>query len=320
VSRPKAIPRFICVSYIWGSGRAPNSLHDTSVMSDQTLPALVAAIENSNCSAFWIDAFCIPLAQPQRRATLESMGFIYSQASQVIVSLSEPSFAAVEQMVRSDIVDENALRILDQDEWVRSVWTYQEVVNSQRLHFVTGGVAGAVVDGTHFLNCVGYSLDRYQKTHACNSFGIRQKFPGLDALEDLIADWLISNFTKRSAFQVMSNLDRRHTAEPQNYFYSMIGAVSQTPSARTPSPSVTELSETFMRICEEKNDYSFLYSTAARDERLGRRWRPVPGPLHALLPWHSWGEAQPGHYDSQGFWLDTMLRFDIATTMNESAK
>jgi hypothetical protein len=118
----------------------------------------------------------------------------------------------------------------------------------------------------------------------------------------------------------MSNLDRRYTAEPQNYFYSMIGAVSQAPSARTSSPSFTELSETFMRICEEKNDYSFLYSTAARDERLGRRWRPVPGPLHSLLPWHSWGEAQPGHYDPQGFWLDNMLRYDIATTINEPSK
>jgi len=320
VSRPENIPQYICVSYIWGSGRVPNPLYETSVMSDQTLPALVAAMGNSNCSSFWIDAFCIPLAQPQRRATLESMGFIYSQASQVVVSLSETSFAAVKQMVRSDRVDENALNSLDQDEWVRSVWTYQEVVNSKRLSFVTGNVAGAIVDGSHFLNCVGYSLDRYKKSHACNPFDIRRKFAGLDALEDLIEDWHISSYTKRSAFQVMSNLDRRYTAEPQNYFYSMIGAISQTPSARTSSPSITELSETFMRICEEKSDYSFLYSTAARDERLGRRWRPIPGHLHSLLPWGSWGESQPGHYDSQGFWLDNMLRFEMATTMNELSK
>jgi hypothetical protein len=165
VSRPEKLPPYICVSYVWGSGRAPNPLHEASVMSDQTIPALVAAMENSDCSSFWIDAFCIPPAQPQRRSTLESMGFIYSQASRVVVSLSETSYAAVEQMTRSDRVDEKALDSLDQDEWVRSVWTYQEVVNSKRLSFVTGGVADAIVDGSHFLDCVGYSLDRYKKTH-----------------------------------------------------------------------------------------------------------------------------------------------------------
>lgn len=320
VSRLDTLPEFVCVSYVWGSGRTANPLYNTSVMSDQTLPALVAAMENSNCSAFWIDALCIPLAGPQRGATLESMGFIYSQASQVIVSLSRATFAIVEKISQSDRMDETALRILDQDEWVRSVWTYQEVVNSQKLSFVSGGIADAIVNGSHFLNCLGFSLTLYKNTHACDSFDIRQRFPGLDALEDLIADWLISDYTHRSAFQVISNLDRRYSAEPKNYFYSMIGAISKTPSARPSSPSITELSETFMKICEDKNDYSFLYSTAARDKRLGRRWCPVPGLLHSLLPWHSWGEAQPGHYDSQGFWLDNMVKFDIASTTSKLSK
>jgi hypothetical protein len=88
--------------------------------------------------------------------------------------------------------------------------------------------------------------------------------PGLDALEDLIADWLISDYTRRSAFQVMSNLDRRYTSEPPNYFYSMIGAILQSTSTRRPSTTIAELSETLMIVCEEKNDFSFLYSTAAR--------------------------------------------------------
>jgi hypothetical protein len=225
-------------------------------------------------------------------------------------------------MSQSDRVDETALRILDQDEWVRSVWTYQEVVNSQRLSFVSGGIADAIVDGSSFLNCLGFSLKLYKDTHACDSFDIRQRFPGLDALDDLIADWLISDYTQRSAFQVISNLDRRYSAEPKNYFYSMIGAISKTPSARPSSPSITELSNTFMEICKEKNDYSFLYTTAARDTRPGRRWCPVPGLLHSLLPWHSWGEAQPGRYDSQSqeFWLDNMVKFDIASTIDKLSK
>lgn len=53
---------------------------------------------------------------------------------------------------------------------------------------------------------------------------IREIFPRLDALEDLIAD-------SGSAFRVMSNIDRRDCAIdcPENRLYAMICAISQSP-------------------------------------------------------------------------------------------
>lgn len=66
-------------------------------MSDRTLPVLAAVIRNSpDMIAFWIDTLCVPAEQPQRNATLRSMGFIYNLAADVFIALSEPTLIVID--------------------------------------------------------------------------------------------------------------------------------------------------------------------------------------------------------------------------------
>lgn len=321
ISDESTIPEFICISYLWGLGRSPNSFDEGRLMSDQTLPALAAVIRNSSASAFWIDVFCVPAEQPQRGATLESMGFIYNLAYAVFVALSSPAFAILDQMNRSDQVSSEQLQTLEQDEWISSVWTYQEMINSKRLSFVSSQPGAAVVDVSMFFNRLGYSLTLLKREMGITTFEICRRFPRLDALEELLADYQMANYCEVSALQALSNLDRRLTGEPKNYFYSLLGVFSKLPVWGDESSTMAELSEKFMVICEQKNDYSFIYSSTPRDERAGRGWRPRPGSVHAVLAWHhSQQGPQRGHQTPEGLWLEAMMAFDSSEHLSKTAK
>ncbi|KAI9703944.1 MAG: hypothetical protein M1820_005726 [Bogoriella megaspora] len=310
---------YICVSYIWGPDRTSSPLKmGPQNISTNTLPALSAAMQNTSDKAFWIDAFSVPTVQPAKAATLESMGFIYSQAKEVRAVLSESSFLAVKQLSTGDSLDCEALITVEADKWIQSVWTYQEVVNSQRLAFLCSAAPRSIVDGSHFLNGIGYSISRYKKKYDIDSFTFRASFPSLDALEDLIADWMIAGYQERSALAVMSNMDRRKWNEERNYYYSMIGAITSKPSGRLDGGQ-QHLAETLMGICESKGDFSFVYSSSPRSTEPTKRWRPQIGLLPSILPWHSWGESQPGHFDESGFlWLDQMLVYQKSPPSEEA--
>ena len=312
-------PQYVCVSYIWGSERVPNSLTvGPQQLSSNTLPALQAALSSSDASAFWIDAFCIPTLQPARRRTLQSMGYIYSQAHEVQVVLSPASFAAVRKLQSGDRLDEKELSVLEQDRWISSVWTYQEVINSHRLSFVCLILPGISVDAENFLNRLGYTLELYKKSTGLDSVDVAEHFPHLDSMQDLIADWLVSEYTRSSALAIMSNMDRRVWTDDDSYFFAMIGAVSAAPFERS-NRSTVHLSETFMNICDAKGDYSYIFSSAPRAEAPSPPWRPKPGLLPSALRWHCWGEAQRGHHDQQAFfWLDDVVPLSPAPLLPTS--
>jgi hypothetical protein len=63
-----------------------------------------------------------------------------------------------------------------------------------------------------------------------------------------------------------------------------------------------------MRLCEEKGDFSFIYSDAPRDNAPGRSWRPRAGPIPAVQPWHTFGEGQVGRLHPDHVRLDNMCR------------
>lgn len=126
------------------------------------------------------------------------------------------------------------------------------------------------------MNFVGYScsLVHYQKAHGISGFDVRESLPHLDALVDLIEDWLAAGF-QRSAFQeVMWNLDQR--------FCTITDEI--IPIEQAPAISVESLAETVMKICELENDLSFVFSILKRDQRVGKEWRPSPGVIHSILP------------------------------------
>ena len=134
-----------------------------------------------------------------------------------------------------------------------------------------------------FLNDVGNALEKYKKLHCCNSFTLRTLHPRLDSLEDTIADWLTADFAKRSAYQAMSCMDRRTSERKEDYFNALIGAITAEP-LRDPSATALHPAEYFMRLCEEKGDFSFIYSSAPRSNAPGRSWRPLAGPIPAIQP------------------------------------
>jgi len=183
---------------------------------------------------------------------------------------------------------------LEQDMWVRSVWTYQEVVNNDELRFVGEDSRGVVLDGEQFLNALGYYMITYRKHIGITGMQLRRLYPNLDAFEDLVVDWRLSGYGDRSALEILSNMDRRTYDDPRNFFYSMIGAVTHIPSKRTSNPTIESLAESFMEACEEKGDYSYIFTGVPRDDRPGCRWRPRPQMLRSIISWHSVGDKLEG--------------------------
>jgi hypothetical protein len=322
ISSPSDIPQYICISFVWGSGRTSNPIHPTVEMSDHTLPAITAAIRNHDpdhsASMIWIDAFCMPIEPLARRATLESMEFIYSRATQVVVVLSNEAFAAIEEMSQLDTAKISSsaadiLDVLENDAWMRSVWTYQEVVNSQNLLFTGHGMFGKFIRGQSFLNCFGHYLHTWKGANGYNSFDFREKYPFLDAFEYVVLDWRRAGYQERSALQVMSQMDKRCTAEPSNIFYAMMGAITSKPAWGRSNLSVESIAESFMELCEAKGDYSFIYASTERNKRSG--WRPAPVILHSTLPWHCLGAGQRGEKDPRGIRLKDIVILEKSTSV-----
>ena len=222
---------------------------------------------------------------------MQNMGAIYGNASQVVVVLSKSSSVLLEQFHRSRRIDTATLLVLENDDWITRAWTYQEIVNSKSIHFIAEEGSEASVSGEELLNGVGQAIADYKKLKGFDSFKLRTLHPRLDSLEDVIADWKIADYLERTAYQVMSAMDRRVSEREDDQFYAMVGAITATPlydqDGRSAYPA-----EYFMQICESKGDYSFIYSTAPESEISGKCWRPVISPIHAIFPWHTSGKGQ----------------------------
>jgi hypothetical protein len=296
-----ADPDFACISYSWGDGREPSPLKPGFSVSDRTVPVLETFIRHRpTCRRIWVDAFCVPHEPRERAATLESMGYIYSRAREVVIVLSAAALPALAHMAGHDRVREEHLAVLENEEWVSRAWTYQEAANSRRLHITCERAQNTLIDGVHFLSAVGYTLSRMDGSHVSKA----RRFPRLDTFEDLIADYFMADYEQRSALAIMANMDRRTQRDAADHFYAMIGAIS---TERASAAGSADACEAFMAVCERKGDYSFIYSGAPREDAPGRRWRPRSGDVPALLSRVCWGASQPGEADARGLRLDGMV-------------
>ena len=301
------VPEYTCISYSWGHRRTPNPLADGLTMSGRAIPAVETVIKALRPQAIWIDALCVPPREPERTACLRSMGAIYGSASQVAAVLSKSSSSVLKQIKSTGSLDPPTLLALEQDEWVSRAWTYQEMVNSRSFSFIAEACSDHVVSGDQFLNVVGAAISAYKKANGIDSFVLRTLHPRLDSLEDVIADWVTAAYLERTAYQVMSAMDRRSSEHPEDHFNAMIGAITGDAAEVDDGPSVHP-AEYFMRVCEAKSDYSFIYSAAPRSDIPGKCWRPVAGLIPAVLPWHSHGDGQPGHAHPTHLTLEGMCR------------
>ena len=306
VPSPDEAPEYTCISYSWGEGRTAHPFDDRHSMSDKALPALEATIHALRPPAIWLDALCVPSEGPERSACLRSMGKIYGSASQVAAVLSQSCLVVLEQIHATGRIEPESLLVLENDDWVTRAWTYQELANSRKTLFIAQGGSPVSVDSERFFDEFGFALSAYKKTHGLDALKMRALHPRLDSLEEALADWMIGAPLERSAYQIMSAMDARFSEQKEDYFNAAIGAITAAPLDGPQDPALHP-AEHFMRVCEAKRDFSFIYCVAPRSQVPGRCWRPLAGSMAAILPWHSWG-SQPGSLHPTYLHIDNMCR------------
>jgi hypothetical protein len=166
--------------------------------------------------------------------------------------------------------------------------------------------------------------------------GVLETFPNISILEEALGDMILSPYLEQTALGVFSNIALRHfdAKFPENRLLACLGALTKEVSWGPPSTTLEELAEKLMKVCEDRNDYSFIYTTDERSDEPGLRWRPKPvqsgskGPAYLVpvINWHSSipvseaiGMTQNGYKDSSGFWLENMVRLRLAGNMDENA-
>lgn len=330
-------PPYTCISYSWGRGRTKNPLNYDQLISDRTIPAIEAAIKVSqsqknwtnvqfsfSCDtqkeeagqvaalkasqAFWIDALCVPPQESDKAACLRSLGVIYSSAWQVFVILSESCSSVVHQIRDTGHLDLAALFILDSDDWITRAWVYQEAVNSKSLYFIAQDDETILVSGLDFLNEVMTATSDYRNAHGIDPFTWGEQHPRLESLENLIADYRIAEYAARSALQVMSVIHQRVVKRDEDLFYAMVGAITNL-SLESQGNQLIHPSEYFVRVCEAKGDYSFIYCVAPRSDVQGRHWRPIAGKIYpAISGLLISGDGQSGYLEATHLQLKNMYR------------
>lgn len=331
-------PAYTCISYAWGDEKADNLLDNKQLMSARTIPTIEATIiathsqkswaDNIKFShkgdaekeeagqaaavkasqALWIDALCVPFQEPARKDCLQSMGEIFSSAFQVVVVLTKQCSDLIQDIRRTGTLNQTELLALESEDWVNRVWTYQEAVNSRSMFFIVEDDSNAMLAAQDFLRSIVDATEEYKKKQKLDKIGWVKHHPSLYNLEMLLADYMIADFAERSAYQVMSVMGQRVAERPEDYFYAMIGSIT-TKSSDFSASGVISPSEYFMRVCEAKGDFSFIFSTAPRSRVLGQRWRPVDDSLTAVLPsLLTFGGGEGGHPEATHLQLNNMFR------------
>jgi hypothetical protein len=343
-------PEFTCISYAWGKEKVENPPCVEQLMSTRTIRAIETAISVSqlkenwarnisfshdgdplreaagqaaavNASqAFWVDALCVPSDEPARTVCLQSMGEIFSSAYQVLVVLREQCSDAIQNASQTEKLKSSDLSTLEKEDWVSRVWTYQEAVNSSRLYFVVEGNEDAIVSGNEFLNMIMTAIDVYKAANNLDKLAWEKQSPKLRSLERLLADYMMADFATRSAYQVMSVMENRCSERVDDYFYAMVGSITTT-TERVEGDEKLVPSEFFMRSCERKGDFSFLYSSAPRSEEVASGWRPIQGRFSALLPdLITLGSSEVGRKELTHLQLDNMYRLVLGPITSDGLK
>lgn len=342
-------PPYTCISYSWGTGRTQNIFEDGQLMSDRTMPAIEATIRTSlspelwanaltcisrdplkvatavanaleSSQAIWIDALCVPSRNPARAACLRSMGAIYRSATQVVAVLPKSCSQLLHKIQNGYPMTLEELLTLEADDWITRAWTYQETANSKFTLYVAEGDVSVLVHEHDFLSAIVTATTDYADTQKFSRTELSVQFPRLDSLQEMIAEHKIEEFTGRSAYQVMSAMHQRYAEREEDRVYAMIGVVTDV---RTDSFDDASLDPTeyFMRICEAKGDFSFIYSAAQRSDAPGRLWRPafsqIPPVISGLL---AYGTGQSGSLKASHLQLDNVCRVSQGKTNPEAMK
>lgn len=335
-------PPYTCISYSWGSGRVDNMFEDGQLMSYRTIPAIETAIKASQipehwnyalmysprneqkeaaavkaaikaAQAIWIDALCVPASEPARSACLRSMGAIYSSAAQVFAVLSESCAKLLHQIKDTGHMNPEEFFVLENDDWITRAWTYQEMANSKRTFFIARGDGSVLYLAQDFLNAILTDTTDYADAQGFVRTELAVRFPRLDNLQVMMAEHRIAEYTGRCAYQVMSAMHQRYAEREDDRIYAMIGAITDSPSDNLSDVTLSP-AEYFMRVCEAKGDFSFIYCIAPRSDEPGRHWRAVTEKIAPVLSGVLvGGSGQAGSIKPTHLQLENMCRFAPST-------
>lgn len=296
-------PPYTCISYSWGTGRTVNTLNNNEI-SDRTILAIETVInsfQSSECQyaevrsfnyseikfpeklalarnasdAIWIDALCSPQQQPAADTCIQNMGEIYRASTQVFVVLNTSCLDTVHKIHNKESLKLNDYLAVASDDWIDRVWTYQEFANSKMMFLVAEGKGNTFISELNFLNALMSDEVAYADVE---DIELTQK---LERWQLLVAE---QQLVERSAFQIMSAIKKRFCLpiRPEDRINAMISVVSDT-NTDIQDRNLINPAEYFMRVCENNDDYSFIFSTNPRSEILGRRWRPLDDQITSVI-------------------------------------
>lgn len=306
-------PPYTCISYSWGSGKVDNIFEGGQLMSYRTIPAIEAAISAAQspdiwlkalectprdeqkeaaklsealkaAQSIWVDEICMPPQGSARTKCLLNLGPIYSSSVQVLAVLSESCDKLLRKAHADEHMNADELFTLENEDWLARLWTLLEMTKSKKTLFIARGSSSALILALDFLNAILTDTTGYAEANGFDRNELDMRFPWLGSLQESIAADRIAEFTGagRSAFQVMSEMQKRCTEREGDRIYAMIASITDLSSDRQDDATLHP-AENFMRICEEKGDYSFLYCTAPRSDIPGRGWRPISDQLKPVI-------------------------------------
>lgn len=327
-------PKYTAISYRWYDGRLPNPFFDGFLMSNLTLPSLESAMRTSTQQAFWIDCFSIPAEKPLKGIILDLLSNIFDAAHEVIVplGLNDPKTlpllagtTALSAAPANDLV--TALKDLNQEEWVKSIWTYKEVLSSKNYIFTdrnakpAAGAKEAQIKDLKFFEKVGEALSLYKKQTGLTSWDLRKNMTQVDALEDLGLARTLKKPYEGSVFEALANLDRRFVESDKNFFWGFYGVLTldMIPNSK-PHSTLADLYERLFELCEKKKDFSFVYTSAERQTTKLKTVYPKAGPLHSIITMPGDANYQTGTQSAQGLTLDGMVTLKATTALGKRGK
>ncbi|EME40160.1 hypothetical protein DOTSEDRAFT_28066 [Dothistroma septosporum NZE10] len=141
-------------------------LDEVSSRTSGSLETAIRSNADSHIQAYWIDAVCVPRSGPERVATLQSSVSGRERETDLIMIVEEP--------------------------WMRSVWTYQEIVNAGSSTFTTFPLETPWrMEGSELFSTTGKALRDVQKNANLNGWDLARRYGGTSTLEDALADWQI---------------------------------------------------------------------------------------------------------------------------------
>ncbi len=287
-------PPYTCISYSWGRDITVISLTNEKKISKRTIPVLETVInsfESTECrdteirnlfhgenriseklelsykasEAIWIDALCTPQQQPAFDTCIQNMGEIYKESTQVFVVLKNNCLDTVNKIYDKKSLNLDDYLAISKDDWIDRVWTYPEFVNSKMMFLIAEGKGKIFINEQKFLNAIMTDEHAYADIE---DIKLTQK---LERMQLLVA---ANQMKEQSAFQAMAATSRRLVTYQDDRINAMLSVVADA-LPNIPNKHLLTAAETFMRICEANDDYSFIFSTNQRSKVLGRSWRPI---------------------------------------------